>query len=171
MENEDHAKLLFGAGADKILVTTQFAREISFLDRLISMYGSQSIVAGLEYREEGGKAVVTYNNGRDVLGKDLVEYAKELEDHGAGEIFMSCITRDGIMQGYDIANLKRVANSVSIPVVVCGGAGNYSHLEEAFKQGNASGVACASIFHFGDNTPIRARSFMRNAQVPMRRLK
>jgi cyclase len=94
-----------------------------------------------------------------------------LVELGAGEILLNSIDRDGMMGGYDLAIADKVAKAVAVPVIVCGGAGNFQHLADAFQKTAVSAAACASLFHFGDNNPIRARSYLRNLDIPMRVLR
>ena len=171
INSEDQVERLFKAGIDKILITSEAYNDISFLTKMSKKYGSQSIVAGIEYKEENGSTKVTIENGSCETDEDIENYAKKLAKAGAGEIFLNCVTRDGMMNGYDLQTLAKVLDSVNIPVIASGGAGNYRHLADAMQKTNVSAVACASLFHFGDNSPIRARSYMRNADIPMRKLK
>ena len=102
---------------------------------------------------------------------DPVSHARELVKLGAGEIFLNSIDQDGMMDGYDLNMADKIVKAVSIPVIICGGAGNFMHLAEALTKTDISAVACASLFNFGDNSPIRARSYLRNLDIPMRTLK
>lgn len=169
--SEDQVERLFKAGVDKIVITTAAYNDIGFINKMSKKYGSQSIVAGIEYKENDGLAKITVENGKYETDEEIQEYAKKLMQAGAGEIFLNCVTRDGMMNGYDLETLKKVLDCVNIPVIEAGGAGNYKHLADAMQKTNVSAVACASLFHFGDNSPIRARSYMRNAGIPMRKLK
>ena len=165
------ARELIRAGADKVVVTSSAVTSPSLLAEIVDRFGSQSLVAGIDYKYEGNAAKVWIRCGSERTVYDPVEHAIFLASSGAGEIFLNCIDNDGMMEGYDLLMAKKVAAAVDIPVVVCGGAGNFMHLVELFKETQASASACASIFHFGDNNPIRARSFLRNHDVPMRVLK
>ena len=114
---------------------------------------------------------VWIHRGSEPTNLDPVTHAKQLVALGAGEIFLNSIDRDGMMQGYDLDVAESVAAAVSVPVVVCGGAGNFMHMASLLKDTSASAAACSSVFHFGDNNPIRARSYLRNLDIPMRVLK
>jgi cyclase len=171
IKTEDDVERLFDAGTDKVLLTSEAYRDITLLTKTANRYGTQSIVAGIDYYEVEKRRVVAIDRGRTRLDIDILEYAISLEDAGAGEILLNCISRDGTMAGYDIDTATAVNNTVNIPVIVCGGAGDYSHLAKAFVEANVSGAACASLFHFGDNNPIRARSYLKNNGIPMRRVK
>jgi cyclase len=102
---------------------------------------------------------------------DYFVYLFQRMRRDAGEILLNCIDRDGSMSGYDLEMAQRVAAAVPVPVIVAGGAGNFMHLAELLRDTDASAAACASLFHFGDNNPIRARSYLRNLNIPMRVLK
>lgn len=167
---EDVRELL-RAGADKVVVTTAAVTHPQLLGDIARRFGAQSLVAGIDYRYEGDSAKVWIRCGTERTELDPVAYAVRLAELGAGEILLNSIDRDGAMEGYDLALAEKLAQAVSIPVIVCGGAGNFMHLADLLKGTQASAAACASIFHFGDNNPIRARSYLRNLDVPMRVLK
>lgn len=164
-------KELLRAGADKVVVTTAAVTHPQLLSEIVERFGTQSLVAGIDYRYEGDTAKVWIRCGTERTELDPVEHAVHLTKLGTGEILLNAIDRDGVMEGYDLVLAEKVAQAVSIPVIVCGGAGNFMHLADLLKETQASAAACASIFHFGDNNPIRARSYLRNLDVPMRVLK
>jgi cyclase len=128
-------------------------------------------VAGIDYRGAGDDAHAFIKCGSEATGRRPVDLACELASLGAGEIMLNSIDRDGMMNGYDLETAARVADAVQIPVIVCGGAGNFAHLAEAFTTTSVAAAACASVFHFGDNNPIRARSYLRNLGIPLRVVK
>jgi cyclase len=159
------------AGADKVVINTAAVLDPALVTQVAERYGSQCIVAGIDYRDEGNAARVWIRCGMERTELRPVEHAQRLYERGAGEIFLNAIDRDGMMQGYDLVMADLVARAVGIPVVVCGGAGHFMHLAEALGKTEVSAAACASLFHFGDNNPIRARSYLRNLNIPMRLLK
>lgn len=159
------------AGADKVIVTTAAVTMPSLITQIAERYGAQCVVAGIDYRTGPEGARVWIRCGTEPTSLDPVAHAINLVKLGAGEILVNSIDRDGIMQGYDLAMARELAEAVSVPVIVCGGAGNFMHLVELLRDTHASGAACASLFHFGDNNPIRARSYLRNLGIPMRVLK
>lgn len=167
----EDANKLFRSGADKVVVTTAGVTRPQLLKDIVERFGTQSLVAGVDYRIEGGAAKVYVKCGTEKTNIDPIEHAKNLAKLGAGEIFLNSIDRDGSMEGYDLYLADKVAHSVRVPVICCGGAGNFMHLADLLKKTSVSAAACASIFHFGDNNPIRARSYLRNMGVPMRVLK
>ena len=162
---------LFNNGADKVLLTSCLANNLSLLTTASKNYGSQSIVAGIDYFMSNSRPIIATNHGQIKLDVDIVDYAKEIQDAGAGEIFLNCISCDGLMEGYDLETAEAVSSILTIPTIISGGAGNYLHLKQALQIPSISAAACASLFHFGDNNPIRARAYLRNASIPMRRYK
>ena len=167
---EDVRELLL-AGADKVVVTTAAVKHPQLLVEITERFGAQSLIAGIDYRYEGDSAKVWIRCGTERTELDPVMHAVRVAELGAGEILLNSIDRDGVMEGYDLVLAEKVAQAVNIPVIVCGGAGNFMHLADLLNKTEASAAACASIFHFGDNNPIRARSYLRNLDVPMRVLK
>jgi len=168
----EQIQALFRVGADKVLITSHIYHSKQLLTVAARQFGSQSLVAGIDYFETPDRPLVAINHGKTrLVDVDIQSYAQELQDAGAGEIFLNCITRDGMMNGYDLRTASLVAEAVTVPVVICGGAGNYQDLADALSLSAVSAAACSSIFHFGDNNPIRARAFLRNAGIPMRELK
>jgi imidazole glycerol-phosphate synthase subunit HisF len=171
VESIDDVRELLLAGADKVVVTTAAVTNPALITDISERFGSQCVVAGIDYRRGEKGPRVWIRCGTEPTDLDPVEHAKGLVKLGAGEIFLNSIDRDGMMQGYDLDVAERVARAVPVPVIVSGGAGNFMHLVELLKETAASAAACASLFHFGDNNPIRARSYLRNIGIPMRVLK
>lgn len=167
----DEVRELLLAGADKVVVTTAAVTDPQLISEIAELFGSQCVVVGIDYRRGPDGDRVWIRCGTEATDLDPVEHARALVERGAGEIFLNSIDRDGTMQGYDLEVAERVASAVDVPVIVCGGAGNFMHLADLLKNTSASAAACASVFHFGDNNPIRARSYLRNLDVPMRVLK
>jgi cyclase len=172
IQNIEQIQELFKVGADKVLITSHVYRSKQILSLAARQFGSQSLVAGIDYYETSDGPVVAIDRGKTRVAElDIQSYAFELQAAGAGEIFLNCITRDGMMKGYDLDTASLVANAVTVPVVACGGAANYQDLADVLALTGVSAAACSSVFHFGDNNPIRARSYLRNAGIPMRELK
>lgn len=161
---------LFDNGADKVILTTSAYENPSIVKDAVKIYGSQSIVGGIDYRDAGGLACYI-NSGRNRVDLSLDKYVQHLQSLGVGEIFLNSIDRDGMMAGLDIETSLIASKNTSLPIVICGGAGNMMHLADAFTNSPVSGIACSSIFHFGDNNPIRARSYLKNLGIPMRSVK
>lgn len=167
---EDVRELLL-AGADKVVINTAAVTDPDLIRRVAEHFGNQCVVAGIDYRSGPDGERVWIRCGTEATDLDPISHAQRLEEFGVGEILLNSIERDGMMQGYGLAVADAVARAVSVPVIVCGGAGNFVHLAEALGGTQVSAAACASLFHFGDNNPIRARSYLRNLDIPMRVLK
>ena len=145
----DDLKTIFNAGVEKVIINSYAIENPNFISEASELYGSQSIVVAIDVkRSSKGKYEIFSRGGRKKTNLDPVEHAMKMETLGAGEIFLNSIDRDGTMKGYDIGLIKEVAESVSIPVVACGGAGRIEHFVEAVKKGGASAVAAGSMFVF-----------------------
>jgi cyclase len=171
IDDVEDVRELLAVGADKVVVTTAAVTRPGLVARIADRFGAQCVVAGIDYRSGAEGARVWIRSGTEATPLDPLEHALALAADGAGEILLNCIDRDGTMSGYDLAMAQRVAAAVPVPVIVSGGAGNFMHLAELLRDTEASAAACASLFHFGDNNPIRARSYLRNLDIPMRVLK
>lgn len=159
------------AGADKVVITTAAVEDPEFIREAARDFGSQCIVAGIDVmREESGYSVWTHS-GTKRTPLDLLQHVRGLERNGAGEIFVNAIDRDGMMCGYDLELAEMVQRSTSLPVIIAGGAGNFEHLRDAILRAKVHAVGCSSVFHFGDNNPIRARAYLKNAGIPMKKTK
>ncbi len=169
---EDVRSLLL-AGADKVLINSALINNLSLIKDVAQVFGSQCIIGGIDYKiEKNSNLKYVYKDcGKTKLELDPADYALKLQTLGVGEILLNSIDHDGMMEGFDNDYIKKISKLLNIPLIACGGAGNFMHLVELFKNTSASAAACASLFHFGDNNPIRARSFLRNYKIPMRSLK
>jgi cyclase len=161
---------LLHAGADKIAINTVAYSNPAIIDAAASRFGAQCVVASIDARRfENGRYCCFSHAATVDTGKEVVEWARELVDRGAGEILLTSIDRDGTMLGYDLELVERVTQAVDIPVIASGGAGNYLHMIEVVQQAGASAVAAASIFHFTEQTPAGAKLAMQAAGIPVRR--
>ena len=156
------------AGADKVGINTAAYLNPALIGDAARRFGSQCVVACIDARAVDGQYRCWSHSGTVATGRATVEWAKELEDRGAGEILITSIERDGTMQGYDLALIERVARAVNLPVIAAGGAGSYEHLREAVQDAGASAVAAASMFHFTEQTPAEAKRYLAAAGVPVR---
>jgi cyclase len=166
----DQVQRLLRAGADKVSVNTAAYSRPELITDIAKRHGVQCVVASIDVRaaDSGGWACFDHA-GQEPTGRDVVAWARELEDRGAGEILVTSIERDGTMQGYDLALIEAVVAAVKIPVIAAGGAGSYQHLVDAVVQAGASAVAAASIFHFTELTPAGAKAALAVAGVAVRR--
>jgi cyclase len=160
---------LLRAGADKICVNTAAYADPGLVEEAAKRFGAQCVVASVDARrKEDGSYVCFSHSGTVATGRRPDEWAKELENRGAGEILITSIDRDGTMTGYDLELIRQVVRSVNLPVIASGGAGNYEHMRQAIREGGASAVAAASIFHFTEQTPAAAKKALAAAGIPVR---
>jgi cyclase len=165
----EQVRRLLRAGADKVAVNTAAYSTPSLIGQIAGRFGVQCVVASVDVRCEGAGIWQAYSDAGTVpTGRHAVEWARELEDRGAGEILLTSIERDGTMEGYDLALVEVVAAAVKIPVIASGGAGNYGHMVDAVLQAGASAVAAASIFHYTEQTPAGAKAALAQAGIPIR---
>ena len=165
----EDARSLLRAGADKVSINTAAVENPGLITRAADAFGSQAVVCAIDARQSGPGAweVFTYG-GRKGTGLDVVEYAVQSVERGAGEILLTSMDRDGAKTGYDTALLKAVSSAVGVPVIASGGAGNTEHLIDAVRDGGADAVLAASIFHFGEISIGEAKRAMAEAGLPMR---
>ncbi len=160
---------LLHAGADKVAINTHAYVNPTLVTDGATCFGSQCIVAAVDYRRTAnGRAECFSHCGTVATGLRPVQWARRLEELGAGEILLTSIERDGLMEGYDLETLRAVTAAVSIPVIASGGAGNYEHMRAAIQDGGASAVAASSMFHFTHQTPAEAKRALAAANIPVR---
>src|SRR3989339_688828 len=150
-------------GADKVSINTQALVDPSFITQAAREFGNQCIVvcADVKFDPEKKTHQVYARFGKEATGFSAVEWCKEAEKRGAGEILLQSIDRDGTGEGYDLPLIQSVAEALSIPVIALGGVGTFQHLAEGILQGHASAVAAANIFHFTEQSVINAKKFMK----------
>ena len=150
---EDINKLL-NCGADKVSINTAAVQDSNVVVESSKKFGSQCIVVAIDAKKNGDKWDVYTHGGRNNSGLDALEFAKKMEDSGAGELLVTSMDRDGTQIGYDIDLMKKISKKVNIPLIASGGVGNLDHMVEGIKEGNASAVLAASIFHYGTHSVI-----------------
>jgi len=137
------------SGAEKIIINSHAFLKKSFVREAVQQFGSSTIAVSIDVKKEFFKGNIVYiKGGTQSTGKNPVDYAREMENEGAGEILINSIDRDGVMEGYDIELIKSISNSVRIPIIACGGAGKLSDFRSAVKEGGASAAAAGSFFVF-----------------------
>ena len=165
---EDVRRLL-NAGADKVSMNTAAVNNPQLIFDAADKVGSQCIVVAIDAKQTGPeKWEVFTHGGRNNVGLDVIEWAKQIAALGAGEILLTSMDRDGAKNGFDLELTRRVSEAVSIPVIASGGVGNLQHLVDGVKQGKADAVLAASIFHYGEYTVQQAKEFMRAQGVEVR---
>lgn len=143
----DDAKKVFDGGFEKVVLNSILFEDLSIIEKIGNIYGAQAVVASVDVKKSlFGKQKVYGQSGTRGSGLDPVEWAKQLESAGAGEIFLNSIDRDGTWEGYDVDLVREVSKAVSLPVIACGGAGNMQDLKQAIYDGGASAVAAGSMF-------------------------
>ena len=168
---EDIRKML-NAGADKVSLNTAAILNPDLVSDASAKFGNQCIVVAIDAKKDGeNKWSVYTHGGRNKTELDAVEWAKEVERRGAGEILLTSMDADGTKDGYDIALTKALSDAVSIPVIASGGAGNLQQMVDVVKDGGANAVLAASIFHFGTYTIEQAKDALINAGIPARKIK
>lgn len=150
----EDAELLFKNGADKIILNSSLIEDKVLVEALVQKYGSQSIVASIDYRRIGDQREVYIHDGTTKLDLSLQEYISYLEQLHIGEIYLNSIDQDGTGFGYDIKTIEEVAKFITVPLIIAGGAGNELHLMEGLNTDHVSAVATANLFNFiGDGLP------------------
>lgn len=166
----DDARALLLAGADKVAVNSAAVSNPHVVADIAERMGSQCIVASIDARSVApGKWEIFTHGGRRATGIDAIEHALNLTKLGAGELLVTSMDRDGTRDGYDLALVRTIADQVSVPVIASGGVGNLDHLVEGIRDGHASAVLAASIFHFGEATVADAHAALAEAGIPVRR--
>jgi cyclase len=165
---EDIRKLLL-AGADKVSIMTAAVKNPEFVKQAAEKFGSQCIVVALDAKQTApGRFEIFTHGGRNATGIDAVDWAKRMVNHGAGEILLTSMDRDGTKSGYDIALTRAVADAVTVPVIASGGVGTLDHMVAGVRDGHATAVLAASIFHFGQYTIRQAKAHLSHAGLPVR---
>lgn len=169
----DDIRVLLKSGADKVSINTAAVNRPEFVKEAAEKFGDQCIVVAIDAKKvpkdsEADRWEIFTHGGRNPTGIDAIEYARTVAGYGAGEILLTSMDRDGTRQGFDIALTRAISDSVTIPVVASGGVGNLDHLVAGIRDGHASAVLAASIFHFGEYTVRQAKDYMAKAGLPMR---
>jgi imidazole glycerol-phosphate synthase subunit HisF len=165
---DDIARLL-AVGADKVSLNSHAVADPDLIASGARNFGSQCIVVSIDaYRHTDGSLEVKTFGATRSTGRDPVDWAKRVEQLGAGEILLTSINRDGTFSGYDIELTRDVARAVGVPVIASGGAGNYGHMADVLRETGAAAVAAASIYHFTEQTPAEAKKYLAAAGFNVR---
>lgn len=166
-------RTLLNAGADKVSINTAAVFNPEFVKEAADRFGSQCIVVAIDAKrvsaaDEEGRWDIFTHGGRKPTGLDAVEWAKKMEELGAGEILLTSMDQDGVKSGYDLGVTRAVSEAVTIPVIASGGVGNLDHLVDGCIEGKADAVLAASIFHFNEYTVPQAKAYMRERGIEVR---
>jgi cyclase len=169
----DDIRALLTSGADKVSINTAAVTRRDFVKEAAEKFGDQCIVVAIDAKlvskpGEPARWEIFTHGGRNPTGIDAVAYAKDVVALGAGEILLTSMDHDGTRQGFDIALTRTVCDNVSVPVIASGGVGNLDHFVEGIRDGHASAVLAASIFHFGEYSVRQAKEYMAKAGLPVR---
>ena len=173
VRSTDDIRALLLAGADKVSIMTAAVKDRQFVRRAAEKFGVQCIVVAVDAKrvsgpDEAPRWEVFTHGGRNPTGLDAVDYAQEVCELGAGEILLTSMDRDGTKAGYDVALTRAIADAVPVPVVASGGVGTLDHMVEGVRDGHASAVLAASIFHFGEHSILEAKERLAAAGLPVR---
>ena len=166
-EIKDVAALL-GAGADKVSINSSAVKKPELIDQLAKNFGSQCIVTAIDAKFENGEWTVYVSGGRIPTNKELFSWAKEVESRGAGEILFTSMNHDGTKDGFACSALARLSDSLSIPIIASGGAGNMSHFKEVFTEGKADAGLAASIFHYKEISIHDLKKYLKENSIEVR---
>ena len=164
---EDINKLL-NCGADKVSINTAAVQDSKLVMKSSKKFGSQCIVVAIDAKKNGDNWDVYTHGGRNNSGINAIDFARKMEDSGAGELLVTSMDRDGTQIGYDIELMKKISSTVNIPLIASGGVGNLEHMVDGIKEGNASAVLAASIFHYGTHSVVEAKQYLKKKGVPVR---
>jgi len=168
IRSERDAAAAVDAGADKVSINSAALAEPSLITTLAERYGSQAVVVAIDAKQATDRFEVYARSGRVAADRDAVEWAREAEHRGAGEILLTSIDRDGTRSGFDCPLTSAVSSAVSIPVIASGGAGTFEHFFEVFTDGKADAALAASVFHYSEHAVAELKQFLQIRGIPTR---
>jgi len=168
VRNVDDISKLLNCGADKVSINTTAVKNPEVIVESSKKFGSQCIVVAIDAKKNKNKWEIFTHGGRSHTGIDAIEFAKKMEDSGAGELLVTSMDRDGTQVGYDIELISNISSKVNIPIIASGGVGNLDHLVDGIKLGKASAVLAASIFHYGTYSLKQAKEYLDLKGIPVR---
>jgi len=168
VRNIDDISKLLNCGADKVSINTAAVQNSKVIVESSKKFGSQCIVVAIDAKKNDNKWEIFTHGGRNHTGINAIEFAKKMEDSGAGELLVTSMDRDGTQIGYDVELMFNISSTVNIPIIASGGVGNLDHLVDGIKIGNASAVLAASIFHYGTYSIMQAKEYLDLKGIPVR---
>jgi cyclase len=168
IRSESDAATVIDAGADKVSLNTAALRQPELITTLANRYGSQAVIVAIDAKRHDDRFAVYVRSGQTDTARDAVEWAREAESRGAGEILLTSMDRDGTKSGFDCALTAAVSNAVNIPVIASGGAGGLDHFVDVFTTGRADAALAASIFHYAESSVHELKVHLRARGVPVR---
>ena len=168
IRDEAHAEAAIEAGADKVSLNTAAIAHPALLSTLAKRYGNQAVIVAIDAKRQNDRFQIYVRSGQQPTERDAVEWAREAEDRGAGEILLTSIDRDGTKRGFDLPLTSAVSNAVSIPVIASGGAGTFDHFVDVFTAGLADAALAASIFHYTEHAVSDLKQHLREHGIPVR---
>ena len=168
IRTEDDAAAAVDAGADKVSINTAALKDPDLITRLAKRYGSQAVIVAIDAKRRPEGFAVYVRSGTADAARDAVEWAREAESRGAGEILLTSMDRDGTRSGFDCEMTAAVSEAVNIPVIASGGAGGLEHFADVFTRGLADAALAASIFHYADTSVSELKHFLRGKGIPVR---
>jgi cyclase len=168
IRSESDAATVIDAGADKVSLNTAALKQPDLITTLANRYGSQAVIVAIDAKRHDDRFAVYVRSGQTDAARDAVEWAKEAEARGAGEILLTSMDRDGTKSGFDCALTAAVSTAVNIPVIASGGAGGLDHFVDVFTEGRADAALAASIFHFAESSVHELKIRMRERGIPVR---
>src|SRR5262245_30399875 len=168
IRDADDPAAVVDAGADKVSLNAAAPAQSEVITTLAKQYGSQAVIVAIDTKREGAGYAVYVRSGTTAAARDAVEWAKEAEARGAGEILLTSMDRDGTKSGFDCEMTAAVANAVNIPVIASGGAGDLEHFYDVFTHGRADAALAASIFHYDDTSVSELKKYLNGRNIPVR---
>ena len=168
IRSDEDADAAVEAGADKVSINTAALKEPELVTRLARRYGSQAVIVAIDAKRQNGGYGVYVRSGTAAASRDAVEWAREAEARGAGEILLTSMDRDGTKAGFDCEMTAAVSDAVNIPVIASGGAGTFEHFTDVFTAGHADAALAASIFHYAESSVSELKQHLRGCGIPVR---
>jgi cyclase len=168
IRSEDDAAAAIEAGADKVSLNTAALKSPALISTLARRYGSQAVIVAIDAKRRDDGYAVYVRSGTSDAARDAVEWAREAEARGAGEILLTSMDRDGTRSGFDCAMTAAVSDAVDIPVIASGGAGTFDHFTDVFSSGRADAALAASIFHYAESSVADLKRHLRTHGIPVR---